>query len=191
MTIECVPVYYAYYDPIIGNILSITNECHAIHKHCISISYEDFDRFVSGRSIVSNYRIGYVNESVNKTTLSIILQTESYVIKHKMCELITGTVSSDTELVITWDGFHKYWKISLSESCKARLKLNQIPVNFIFYIMNRNDFNFLIRTISIPSIELFMNPVVVNFASDYETDINKIYPSTKLFFESTGLIINE
>ena len=187
-----IPVYYAYYDKKTGNILSVTNEKTPIYTSGIKISYEEFDRFVSGKEKFTDFLIGHVRTPDNKSVLSIIpAPVQSYVVKNNILEWITDFPSVDTELVVTWDTSNRNWVFQVSDECKDRLLLGLAPRKFIFFIMLKDDFDFLVRTIIIETHDLLNGQVKLDFISKFEHDINNISIASNLFFESYGLKINK
>ena len=188
----CIPVYYAYYDEKTGNILSVTNEKNANYKAGIEISYNEFEKFVSGKEKFSNFLIGHVRTPDNKTVLSIIpMADQGYAFKNNIFEWITNSPTKNTELIVTWDVTKKNWSFNISAKCKQRLSTGVFPSKFLFFVMLSDDFDFLIRTITIETSDLLNGQVTVLFSSKFEDDINNITIASKLFFESYGLKINE
>jgi hypothetical protein len=187
-----IPMYYAYYDEKNGNILSVTNEKNAGHAAGIEISYDEFDKFVSGREKFSDFLIGHVRTPDNKTILSIMpTSDQGYAFKNNIFEWITSPPLVSTELVVTWDANKRNWSFDISTECKDRLLTGVCPSKFIFFVMLSDDFDFLIRTIMIETSDLINGQVNVVFNSKFEDDITRISIASKLFFESYGLKINE
>lgn len=187
-----IPVYYAYYDKKTGNILSVTNEKTPTYTDGIKISYEEFDKFVSGKEKFSDFLIGRVRCPGNKSVLSIIpAPVQTYTVKNNILEWITNFPSVDTELIVTWDTTKRNWVFQVSAECKDRLLLEMPPKKFIFFIMLKDDFDFLVRTIIIETPDLLNGQVKLDFVSKFEHDINNITIASNLFFESYGLQINK
>ena len=86
------PSYYAFYNEKTGDILSITNEKHPIHSTGIEITYEEFERFVSGSEKFNDYSVGYIRTPDNKRVLSIIPKSDQgYSFKNNVFEVLLIT----------------------------------------------------------------------------------------------------
>jgi hypothetical protein len=186
------PVYYAYYDEKNGQLLEATNEKKENNSFGIEISYEEFDRFASGIQKFKDYKVGYSRTHDNKTVLSIIQNiNDDYAFVNNVFQWICDKPDTGTELIVEWHRPHKKWIFYTSEKCKTRLSTELIPQKFIFFIMLKNDFDFLIRTITIKSEDLISKTIEVEFNSKIEEDINNISIASRLFFQSYGLKIYE
>lgn len=185
-------LYYAYYDKNSGQILEMTNEKKENNMYGIEVSYEEYDKFVSGVKKFDDYKIGY--STINdKIILSIIPKTkdDNIMLVNNLLKCISEPPLKHTELIIEWNNNFKKWIFNISNQCKKRLKTEITPKNFIFFITLNNDFDFLIRTIIIDSTELISKSIEIEFNNKLEEDIKKITISSILFFQSYGLKINE
>lgn len=186
------PVYYAFYDEQTTQITSVSNEPPPQDVAGIVISYEQFDRFVSGVDKFHNYAIGYIKTPDNKTVLSIIpTGDQDYVFKNNLFEWIVEKPDDETELTVIWNKPTKSWCFRTSASSRTRLSSALAPKNLLFFVMLQDDFDFLIQTIEIPTENIISNDIEMPFISKFEENINEITISSKLFFESYGLLVNE
>lgn len=185
------PVYYAYYDENNGDLLEVSNEYRNEYASGIEITYEDFELFVSGKQKFKDYSVGYRTAN-NKTVLSIVPKTEQgYAFKNNILVWIDEPHENETEMMVEWDTQNMNWKFRVSETYKNKTLTNLIPSNFIFFITLKDDLDFLIRTITLETEMLLSNVIEIPFISSFENDISKISISSKLYFESYGLKINE
>lgn len=186
------PAYYAFYDEQTNQITSVSNEKPIQDTPGIEISYEQFDRFVSGVDKFYNYAVGYMKTPENKTVLSIIPTVDQdYVFKNNLFEWIVDIPDNETELTVIWNKSKKSWCFQASTSSRARLLSGLAPKKLLFFVMLQDDFDFLIRTIEINTENIISDDIEIPFISNFEEDINEITISSKLFFESYGLLVNE
>jgi hypothetical protein len=183
--------YYAYYDKKTGEVLSVTNERVESYESGIEVTFEEYDNFARGVVKLHEYQVGFVRQADNTTVLKLSPKIEDgYCFKNNMFEWISEPPTDTTELVVTWS--NDSWKFALSDACKARIADNLIASTLVFFVTVESDFDFLIRTILVDTTELLSsNQVVVPFESSAELKIDKISISSKLVFESYGLIIND
>lgn len=187
------PSYYAYYDKSTGDLISVTNEKSTTHDHGIEITETEYTRLVTGQESFSRYKVGYAKNTEGKTELSLVPVTDlGYAFRSNMFEWITDEPTSDTELVVTWNGKEKQWNFSLSKDCKDKFTSELAPSRLIFFVTLLTDFDFLIRTITIPTNDLLgQDTVTVKFDTQLENKINNISIATKLLFNTYGLKVHE
>jgi hypothetical protein len=187
------PCYYAYYDKPTGSILSITNEKTKTYKHSTEISYDVYERLVSGKEKFTDYVVGHLKTDDGQTILTIIPKTDqAYVFKNTMFEWISNKPNKKTELIVEWNFSKKAWDFSLSSKAKDRVRSTLVDENLLFFVVLESDLNFLIRTIVIKGQDLISRDIQrVPFVFNIESQISKISIVTKLTFESCGLKIND
>jgi hypothetical protein len=186
------PRFYLHYDKKTGEILSVGNEISEVHKNRIEVTLEEHDRFLYGREKFHDWQVGYIRTNDNKTILALTPKTDQgYAFKNNVFEWIEDTPTKSTELTVTWDKPNNQWIFSLSDSAKNRLKDKQSDP-LVFFVMLANDFDFLIRTIVINSLDLInFNSITKEFNTGLEQDISKISIASKIYFQSYGLKIND
>ena len=185
---EPVATYYIYYDNETGQPVCASNEKQTMFDNELEVTYDEYDMFVSGRERFTDYYVGVVKED-DKNVVKLISKTiENMVFRYHSFECIDKTPTTETELRVTWDIDTRQWIFSVSDACKNRLCNKKTPEVQVFFVMLQNDYDFLIRTITISTRELLETDIYVEFCSKFEMDIKNISISTKLFFESYGLI---
>jgi hypothetical protein len=187
------PRYYLHYDKKTGVIVSISNQLWIIgNPPAFEITEEDHRQFRAGEKKAHEYIIGYAKGISGKTELSLIpVTTQLYGFRHNIFEWIKTPPDDTTECIVTWDSTKQSWIFALSKKAKARLS-DGIMRSTIFFVMLQDDFDFLIRSIIIDVKELVKDDEIqIPFSSNIETKINKISISSKIYFQSYGLIIND
>lgn len=185
------PKFYAHYDKKTGEIFSTGNEINPIYPNRIEITQDEHDRFLYGHEKFSDYQIGYIRTSDNKTILSLAPKAEQgYAFKNNVFEWISDPPTKNTELIVSWNTTS--WTFSISDACRDRLKENITIETIPFFVMLANDFDFLVRTIFINMQDLIaFDKIEKSFESRLEQDITKISIASKIVFQSYGLKIND
>ena len=185
------PKFYAHYDKKTGEIFSTGNEINPVYPNRIEITQDEHDRFLYGYDKFSDYQIGYIRTSDNKTILALAPKAEQgYAFKNNVFEWISEPPAADTELVVSWS--NQSWTFSISEACRERIKENITIETIPFFVMLANDFDFLIRTIFINVQDLVLHDKIEKlFESRLEQDITKISIASNIVFQSYGLKIND
>jgi hypothetical protein len=185
------PKFYAHYDKQTGEIFSTGNEINPVYPNRIEITQDEHDRFLYGYDKFSDYQIGYIRTSDNKTILALAPKAEQgYAFKNNVFEWISEPPTANTELVVSWS--NQSWTFSISEACRERIKENITIETIPFFVMLANDFDFLIRTIFINVQDLVLHDKIEKlFESRLEQDITKISIASNIVFQSYGLKIND
>ena len=190
---QILPAYYAYFDKATGEILSVSNEKSLQYKNKLDIEYDIYAKLVSGNEKFSDYSVGYLKSDDGKTTLVLVPKTDqAFIFKNTMFELISRVPTDDTELIVTWNVANTEWIFSVSPACKKRIAESIGNGKLVFFVILADDYDFLIRTIFIDTMQLLSSgKVYIPFANKIESNINKISMATKLTFESYGLTVND
>jgi hypothetical protein len=116
-----------------------------------------------------------------------------YSFKNSAFEWVVDDVTSETDLVVTWNLPNRRWEFSVSKQCKDIIRKKGIFTNLSFFIMLETDYDFLIRTITVPTADLLRyDEYKVEFESNIETRIDKLSITAKKIFDKYGLrTINE
>jgi hypothetical protein len=185
--------YYAYYDPITNQLLSVTNEKISLYTDYLEVDFDTYERLVTGKQKFSDYLLGHIKIE-DKTVLKLIPVVEqAYSFKNTMLEIISENKIKDPELVVEWHGVNKEWNFLVSATAKGRLNVKLDSAKILFFIILESDYDFLIRTIVIDSQQLLsQNCVGIPFANEIENHIGKLSVASRLIFESQTLrIVNE
>jgi len=185
--------YYAYYDPVTNQLLSVTNEKISLYTDYLEVDFDTYERLVTGKQKFSDYLLGHIKIE-DKTVLKLIPVVEqAYSFKNTMLEVILENKVKDPELIVEWHGANKEWNFFVSSTAKGRLNVKLDSAKILFFIILESDYDFLIRTIVIDSQELLSQKCVgIPFTSEIENHIGKLSVASRLIFESQTLrIVNE
>jgi hypothetical protein len=184
--------YYLHYDQKTGKILSISNEKTEKDEHSLEVSFEEYADFIHEVKKAQDHIIGYAKDNEGKNKLVAIPSADQhYGFRNNVFEWITEPPNKTTELIVTWNGSKKEWVFQLSDLAKKRVSKGMVTTT-VFFVMLENDFDFLIRSMLIDVSDLIENSQIhIPFISNIEHQIEKISISSKIYFQSYGLIINE
>lgn len=171
--------YYVYYNKETGDILSVTNELHSIYTDKINISFDAYERLVTGKDKFSDYRVG---TRLDETIDIIPIADDRYNFNNKMLSWIVDIPNKDTDIVIEWHKHTNVWKFSLATSRTITVE------SFMFFVVLNHDFDFLIRCFDLSVLNLLKEPIYFPFETKFEEDITKINIATKNNGYSVGLI---
>jgi len=184
-----VPKYYIHYDKKTGIIRSVSPEKLITDKHSIEISFEEFKLFLDGTRLPQDYAV--IHDKNEVTIAQVNNPLQGFTFKNKSVEIITDAPTKNTELTTTWNKIDSSWNFSLSKIAKDKTTTD-VTSHTIFFVTLEDDFNFLIRTIIIKIKDLVDNTsVTIPFESNIEKNIDKISLSSKTYFHSYGLKIND
>lgn len=190
--IPIVQKYYLHYDQKTGKILSISNEKTEKDEHSLEVSFEEYADFIHEVKKAQDHIIGYAKDNEGKNKLVAIPSADQhYGFRNNVFEWITEPPNKTTELIVTWNGSTNEWVFQLSDLAKKRVSKGMVTTT-VFFVMLENDFDFLIRSMLIDVSDLIENSQIhIPFISNIEHQIKKISISSKIYFQSYGLIINE
>lgn len=183
------PQYYIHYDKKTGMIKSVSPEKLDTDKNSVEISFEEFKLFTDGSKNPLDYAVVQDKNEITITRVNNPLQ--GFAFKNKSFEWISEAPTKKTELVTTWNNVNRCWEFSLSKAARDRTSTD-VTTHAIFFVTLEDDFDFLIRTIIIKIKDLVENSsIVIPFESKIESQIDKISISSKTYFQSYGLKIND
>lgn len=188
---QIVMKYYLHYDKQTGRITAVSNEATLKDEGSYEVPFEEYKSFMEGEKLTKDYIIGYTKGIDGKTKKSLIQTSEQlYGFRTNMFEWIDKPPTRSTELIAQWNKSDQTWSFSLSNKAKLRLA-NEPKGKTVFFVMLKDDFDFLIRDIVLEVEDLIKEDITVPFDSGLENDISKISLSSKIYFQSYGLIIND
>jgi len=186
------PQYWAHYKKDSGKIYAVAPEKHESQPDSIEITYADYENFINGQKSFGDFIVGYNKTAEGKTVLSLMpLSDQLYGFRSNVFEWIIDHPNKNTECIVTWDGKNSQWTIEISDKVRSTIHPETVKKT-VFFVMLENDFDFLIRTIIIDVAD-FANEekLVFPFVSNIEKNKDKISISSKIFFQSYGLKIND
>lgn len=189
-TKQIIPCYYAYYNNDTGEITDIAG-CLLENKDTfLQISYEVFDRFMSGQEQFRDWIVTRTKNAANEFGVEIVSklhQTQTF--KNNMFERIIVKDANNTDITVHWDQYNKKWIFIMSDAARQLVYDRRVGTKKLnFFVTYESSFNFLIRTIDIPIEHLISDKVEVTFISDKEAEFGNINLSTKHVFDNYALV---
>jgi hypothetical protein len=186
------PRYYVYYNKKSGKILSIGNERDDSYEYGIEATWPEVEKLIDGSWSFNDYLVGYKRQPDGSSVLAVVPNTEhGYIFKNNIFEWITDN-NEKAECIVAWNGPSECWEFSLNDSVKAVYSDSLLIPKLVFFVTLETDFDFLIRTIFVDSVDLISSKQIsVPFTTKIEKRIDKISISSKLVFKTYGLKINE
>lgn len=190
--LDTTPRYYVYYNKKSGKILSIGNEQDDSYEYGIEATWPEVEKLVDGSWSFNDYLVGYKRQPDGSSVLAVVPNTENgYIFKNNIFEWITDH-NEKAECIVTWNGPNNCWDFSLNASVKAVYSDSLLVPKLVFFVTLETDFDFLIRTIFVDSVDLISSEKIsVPFTTKIEKRVDKISISSKLIFKTYGLKINE
>jgi hypothetical protein len=186
--------YYAYYDPVTYDVFLVTNEPHPVHEHYALITKDQHADITSHKvkfhECIIDRRINLDN---TVDTQLITQQTyDEFNFKSKSLTWITDPSTTDTEFVIDYSKTEKQWEFTITDTGRQNLTGSRYDATLVVFVTLENDFDFLIRTFYLRIHDLLKSDVLrYSFESTLESQIEKLSISTRIFFNSYGLNIND
>jgi len=181
-------LYFVYFNED-GNIDAITNEKKLNSKlNCIEFDYKRVEKFFKTTENFINYKVSLVD----KDTPTIVKKTEDAGINTNFLIPINKLPSNDTTLIIQWDRATKSWIFKIDDAYKLQLKELGLNAQLLFFITLKINQNFLIRSISINITNLVKTGTInVEWITPVEQEFHKLSVTTRRFFDSYGIQVNE
>jgi len=186
--------YYAYYDPVTYDVFLVTNELHPTHEHYALITKDQHTDITSHKvkfhECIIDRRINLDN---TVDTRLITQQTyDEFNFKSKSLTWITDPSTTDTEFIIDYSKTEKQWEFTVTDTGRQNLEGSRYDATLVVFVTLENDFDFLIRTFYLRVHDLLKSDVLrYSFESTLESQIEKLSISTRIFFKSYGLNIND
>ena len=170
--------FYAHYNVDTKRIYGIAN--HKSTETGIEITRTEFLDFISGVKDFHNYTVSkkklvLFNEVIAEPSNSIFF-------------LIKDKPKKKTELSVDWNLKDKCWKFSMLDECKEHA-VDTMSAQALFFVVSKENFNLLFKTIIINIADLVANTVTVPFSTEAEYDLPSIELATRFTFKSYGLDI--
>lgn len=172
--------YFVYFDKENGDILSISNEPNSNFPNFIQVDYDSVSNFLNGKHRLYNYKVFFVDLTTPKIVSKHIEDIDSVV----LTELSS---SNEWNCMLTVENYPllKKWGFCLKEDQKDIFKNHNLNSNLEMFIVNKNNYNFLYRSIKVSLKNLLDNKRwYVDFESDHETQHKKYKVIIKKFFTS-------
>jgi hypothetical protein len=181
-------LYYVYFETD-GSIALISNEKDTTKvQNFIEVEYNRVSKFLEGKENYIDYKVSLVD----KDTLSIVKKTQDAGTNTNFLILVDEVASEHTLMLIEWNQKDNCWNFSINPEHKSQLLEMGVSTKLLFFVSKESNANFLVRTIDIDLASLVqLDKLSVPFISKMEQDISSLSVSTRRFFDSYGLVIND
>jgi len=167
--------FYAHYNVDNKRVYGIAN--HKSSEDSVEITPNEFLEFMTGAKDFHNYTV---------SKKSLVLYNEVVAApSNSIFFLINEKPKKKTELIVDWNLKDKCWSFSISDEYKVDDSSDKI----LFFVVSKENFNLLFKTIIISIADLVADTVTVPFSTEIECDLSKIELATRFTFKSYGLNI--
>lgn len=168
--------YYVHYDPTTNQIVSVNNHRNEDYTHAVEISFDEYDRLVTGRDKFNDFYIGVVIQSDGSATTGLI--SKKIIQEHNFKNRFLAWIEKEQDLAdiyIHWDQYNAQWVFLVSDEFRQKYYDNKLPVSAIsFFVTLGKDPNFLLRSIEMDLKKLVEDKIVIKFESKWESNIDMI-----------------
>ena len=189
-----VHTYYAYFNPDTGKFHSSSNMLDLSLTHYAIIKVDEHIALCSGKIKLDDCMLDEQVDFDGTITYKLItpqLQNE-FNFQNTLLEWVLESPVKDTEFTIEWNKADRQWVFYISDTGREILEGPMYDSTLVFFVMLETDFDFLIRTFYIKLHDILKaGKLVYDFESKSEDDIGKLSISTRRFFNSYGLKIND
>jgi hypothetical protein len=168
--------YYVHYDPTSNQIISVNNHRHDGYTHAVEVSFDQYDRLVTGRDKFNDFHIGVVIQSDGSAVNGLV--SKKIIQEHNFKNRFLVWIDQEQDLAdiyVHWDQFNEHWLFFVSEDFRQKYYDNKLPISTIsFFVTLGKDPNFLLRSIEIDLKKLVEDKVVIKFESKWENNLDMI-----------------
>jgi len=186
--------YYAYFNPETEKFFSSSNVLDSTIIH-YAIIKEDEHRDICAGNLKLTDCILDKHIDFDGSILYKLLTPQMYNefnFQNSLLEWINNAPVKYTEFIIEWDLPNRQWIFYVTDEGRKILDGGMYDSTLVFFIMLETDFDFLVRTFYIKLHEILKaGKLVYNFESKIEDNISNLSISTRRFFDSYGLKIND
>ena len=186
--------YYAYFNPETEQFFSSSNVYDPSCTHYAIIKKTDHEDICSGKLTFADCILDKFVDFDGTITYKLITSQlyNEFNFHNTLLEWVSEPPEDTTELIIEWDNDKQQWAFYITELGRTTLNGTMYDKTLAFFVMMETDFDFLIRTFYIKVHEILkVDKLFFNFESKLEKDIQHLSISTKRFFNSYGLKIND
>lgn len=190
-----VHTYYAYFDPETEKFFaSSTDMMDVSYTHYAVIKLDEHIDICLGKiklaDCILDKHVDFDGSIVYKLLTPQISNEFSF--QNTLLEWVSEPPVTDTEFIIEWNKTDRQWIFYVTDTGRALLEGTMYDSTLVFFVMLETDFDFLIRTFFIKLHTILKDgKTVYNFESKSEDNIKNLSISTKRFFNSYGLTVND
>jgi hypothetical protein len=170
--------FYAHYNIDTKRIYGIAN--HKSFEAGVEITRNEFLDFVTGIKDFHHYTVSKKSLILFNEVIATPSNSIFFVINEKP--------KKKTELIVDWNLKDTCWSFSILDEYKASA-IDEMSAQALFFVVSKENFNLLFKTIIINIADLVAGTVIVPFSTEVEHDLSKIELATRFTFKSYGLNI--
>jgi hypothetical protein len=187
-------VYYAYFNPETEKFFSSSNVLNLSITHYAIIKEADHRDICSGKikleDCILDKQVDFDGSVVYKLLTPQLY--DEFNFQNNLLEWVSDIATSDTNFVIEWNKSDRQWMFYVTNEGRKILDGGMYDSTLVFFVMLETDFDFLVRTFYIKLHEILKaGKIVYGFESKIEDNIHTLSISTRRFFNSYGLKIND
>jgi len=187
-------IYYAYFNPETEKFFSSSNVLDSTIIHYAIIKEDEHRDICAGKLKLTDCILDK-HIDCDGSILYKLLTPQMYNefnFQNSLLEWINNAPVKYTEFIIEWDLPNRQWIFYVTDEGRKILDGGMYDSTLVFFIMLETDFDFLVRTFYIKLHEILKaGKLVYNFESKIEDNISNLSISTRRFFDSYGLKIND
>jgi len=186
--------YYAYFKPETEEFFSSSNSLDLSLTHYAIITEADHGDVCSGKlklaDCILDKQVDFDGSIIYKLLTPQLYNEFNF--QNNLLEWISDIPNSDTNFVIEWNKLDRQWMFYVTDEGRKMLDGGMYDSTLVFFVMLETDFDFLIRTFYIKLHDILkLGRLGFDFESKMEDNIQQISISTRRFFNSYGLTIND
>jgi hypothetical protein len=170
--------FYAHYNVDTKRIYGIAN--HKSIETGVEITRDEFLDFISGVTDFHNYTVSKKSLVLYNEVIATPSNGIFFVINEKP--------KKKTELTVDWNLKDACWIFSILDEYKVSA-IDEMSAQALFFVVSKENFNLLFKTIIINIADLVAGKVTVPFSTEVEYTLSKIELVTRFTFKSYGLNI--
>jgi hypothetical protein len=186
--------YYAYFNPETEKFFSSSNVLDSTIIHYAIIKEDEHRDICAGKlkltDCILDKHIDFDGSILYKLLTPQMYNEFNF--QNSLLEWINNAPVKYTEFIIEWDLPNRQWIFYVTDEGRKILDGGMYDSTLVFFIILETDFDFLVRTFYIKLHEILKaGKLVYNFESKIEDNISNLSISTRRFFDSYGLKIND
>jgi len=189
-----VHTYYAYFNPETEKFHSSSNMLDLSLTHYAIIKVDEHIELCSGKiklnDCVLDKQVDFDGNIIYKLLTPQMYNEFNF--QNTLSVWVSDSPKLDTNFVIEWNKLNRQWIFYVTDEGRKILDGGMYDSTLAFFVMLETDFDFLVRTFYIKLHEILKaGKIVYDFESKMEDNIHKLSISTRRFFNSYGLKIND
>lgn len=189
-----VHTYYAYFNPETEKFFSSSNVLDLSFTHYAIIREDDHRDICSGKlklaDCILDKHVDFDGSIVYKLLTPQLFNEFDF--KNKLLAWVTDEPADNTEFIMEFNKADKQWVFYVTDNGRKILDGAMYDSTLVFFVMLETDFDFLVRTFYIKLHDILKaGKIVYDFESKMEDSIQHLSISTRRFFNSYGLRIND